>query len=588
MSGKIPKTFIDDLLARTDIVDVIGGFVSLRKAGKNYHALCPFHDEKTPSFTVSHDKQFYHCFGCGANGTAIGFLMDYSRMDFIEAVEELAGRAGVEVPREKVVTAKEEGVTELYELMEIITRFYRSQLRDHPGAGRAVDYLKGRGITGELAAQFEMGYAPPGWDNLIRSYGLSDAALKRLSLAGLTITREGTSGYYDRFRDRIIFPIRDHRGRAIGFGGRTLGDEKPKYLNSPETPVFHKGRELYGLYQARQTSKQEQRVFVVEGYMDVLALVQHGVSNVVATLGTAVTPDHLNRVFRHYGQVIFCFDGDEAGRKAAWKAMETTLPLLRDGRQAFFMFMPDGMDPDDFVRKHGRGAFTEPGQFVPLSDYLINTLKSGNDLSTREGRSRLVDLALPLVATLPQSTLRQILLRDLAEIAHTPVTDIEPLLPKSGNDHKNHNIRKKPRLPGRTPVTVIIELILHRPALASHITDPMELAAFPVPGIDFLKDLVELVHARPTITCAGIVENWRGTKYGARLLEIAANSEERVTELPDPGRELADAMQSLRHKRDKQFRKKLSNIRRMSDLTQEGREQLKTPGGRRRNIPADK
>lgn len=587
MSGRIPQTFIDDLLARTDIIDVIGGLVSLRKAGRNYQALCPFHDEKTPSFTVSQDKQFYHCFGCGANGTAISFLMEYSRMDFVEAVEELAGRAGIEVPREKGSRPKEEGLTELYELMEIIARFYREQLRNHPEAGRAVNYLKGRGITGEMAAQFELGYAPPGWDNLIRNLGQSDAALKRLGLAGMTVPREG-SGHYDRFRDRIIYPIRDHRGRVAGFGGRTLGDEKPKYLNSPETPLFHKGRELYGLYQARQRTRQEQRVFVVEGYMDVLALVQYGITNVVATLGTAATPDHLNRIYRHYSQVVFCFDGDEAGRKAAWKALETTLPLLRDGRQAYFMFIPDNLDPDDYIRKHGERPFTDTGNFMPLSNYLINTFTAANDLATREGRSRLVDQALPLVSQLPQGALRQILLRDLAEMARTPVDDIEPLLPNTNIVNKNQLVKKRSAGPARTPVTIVIELLLHRPGLAGLIDDPAEFDQLAVAGTPFLKQLVELIHARPNIKCAGIVENWRGTKYEARLLEIAASSEERIAELIEPESEFQDAIQTLRDKRDKQMRKKLSNIRRMSELSDEGKEQLRSPSRRRRNLPADK
>ncbi len=588
MSGRIPQSFIDDLLARTDIIDVINTYVPLRKAGKNYQALCPFHDEKSPSFSVSQEKQFYHCFGCGASGTAISFLMEYSRMEFIEAIEELAGKAGLEVPRDGNKPVAEDGLTELYELMELIVRFYRQQLREHPEAQRAVDYLKNRGLTGEVAGRFELGYAPPGWDNLIKQFGQSDAAQIRLAKIGMTIQRsDAGKGHYDRFRDRIMFPIRDHRGRAIGFGGRTLGDDKPKYLNSPETPVFHKGRELYGLYQAKHTSKQLPRLFVVEGYMDVLALVQHEISNVVATLGTAATADHLHRLYRNTDQIVFCFDGDEAGRNAAWRAMEIALPFLRDGKQAWFMFMPDDYDPDDFVRENGRSAFEDTGKFIPLSEYLVNTLKSRNDLSSREGRSRLVDQAIPFVSVLPQGALRQILLRDIAGIAKTPTEDIEPLLQNPGKT-RNKTVYK-PAFSGkeRNKVTGIIELILHRPELAMLIDNPAELDEIPVPGTDFLRQLIELIHTRPHLSCAGIIENWRGTQFEARLREIAASSAERTSELTDPGRELLDAFDMLRNERDKQIRKKTSNINRMSDLTEEAKQLLRKPAVRHKT-PSDK
>ncbi|MEX2354095.1 MAG: DNA primase [Gammaproteobacteria bacterium] len=588
MSGRIPQAFIDDLLARTDIIDIIDSYIPLRKAGKNYQALCPFHDEKTPSFTVSHEKQFYHCFGCGANGSAIGFLMDFNHMEFVEAVEELAGKAGLDVPREGGTSSvKDEGLTELYELMELIIRHYRDQLRGHPDAQRAIDYLKGRGISGELAARFELGYAPANWDSLIKHFGQSDTALKRLARLGMVIQRDDSNGYYDRFRERIMFPIRDHRGRAIGFGGRILGDGNPKYLNSPETPVFHKGREVYGLYQAKHGVKQVQRLFVVEGYMDVLALVQHDIPNAVATLGTAVTTDHLHRLFRYSSQLVFCFDGDEAGKKAAWRALEISLPLLRDGRQAFFMFMPEGLDPDDFVRQNGQQAFEDPRNFVPLSDYLLNTLKSGNDLGTREGRSRLVDEAIPLVSRLPQGGLRQILLQDISEIAITGVEHIEPLFQKDKNPVKYQSIKKSSHNQGRTPVTVMIELLLYRPQLAILIEDPGELDDIPVPGIPFLKELLELVHSRPNLNCASIIENWRGSRYEARLREIAANSDDRIAALTDPESEMLDAMETLKKQRDKQIRKKLSNIRRMSDLSDEDRERLRYPG-KGREAPPDK
>ncbi len=587
MSGRIPQSFIDDLLARTDIVDVINTFVPLRKAGKNYQALCPFHDEKSPSFSVSPDKQFYHCFGCGVSGTAISFLMEYSRMDFVEAIEELANRAGLEIPRDSSKPATEDNLTELYELMELIVRFYRQQLREHPEANRAVEYLKNRGLSGELAGKFEVGYAPPGWDNLVKQFGQSNAAMIRLGKIGMTIQRNDSgNGYYDRFRDRIMFPIRDHRGRAIGFGGRTLGEEKPKYLNSPETPIFHKGRELYGLYQARHASKQIPRLFVVEGYMDVLALVQNGISNVVATLGTASTPDHLNRIFRNTDQIVFCFDGDEAGRNAAWKAMEIALTYLRDGKQAWFMFMPDGYDPDDFVREKGRSAFDDADNFMPLSEYLMITLKSQNDLSTREGRSRLVDQAMPYVSALPHGALRQILLRDIASIARTPVEDIEPLLQKSDKNIQKPFKNTQSSGSDRNAVTAIIELLLYRPLLAMLIDDTADIEQIPVAGTPFLRQLVELIQNRPQISCAGIIENWRGTRYEARLRQIAASSGDRTVELTDPERELLDSIARLRNEKDKQIRRKLSNSGHVSNLTEAEKELLRKPAGRRK-IPSD-
>ena len=587
MSGRIPQSFIDDLLARTDIIDVINTFVPLRKAGKNYQALCPFHDEKSPSFSVSPDKQFYHCFGCGVSGTAISFLMEYSRMDFIEAIEDLANRAGLEIPRDSSKPATEDNLTELYELMELIVKFYRQQLREHPEANRAVEYLKNRGLSGELAGKFEVGYAPPGWDNLIKQFGQSNAAMIRLGKIGMTVQRNDSgNGYYDRFRDRIMFPIRDHRGRAIGFGGRTLGEEKPKYLNSPETPIFHKGRELYGLYQARHASKQIPRLFVVEGYIDVLALVQNGISNVVATLGTASTPDHLNRIFRNTDQIVFCFDGDEAGRNAAWKAMEIALTYLRDGKQAWFMFMPDGYDPDDFVREKGRSAFDDADNFMPLSEYLMITLKSQNDLSTREGRSRLVDQAMPYVSALPHGALRQILLRDIASIARTPVEDIEPLLQKSDKNIQKAFKNTQSSGSDRNAVTAIIELLLYRPMLAMLIDDTADIEQIPVAGTPFLRELVELIQNRPQISCAGIIENWRGTRYEARLRQIAASSGDRTVELTDPERELLDSIARLRNEKDKQIRRKLSNSGHVSNLTEAEKELLRKPAGRRK-IPSD-
>ncbi len=584
MAERIPQSFIDGLLARTDIIDIIDSYVPLRKAGKNHQARCPFHDEKTPSFSVSQEKQFYHCFGCGVSGSAITFLMEYHHMNFIEAIEDLASRAGLEVPRQHGAPVKEEGLSELYELMELVVQHYCKQLREHPDASRAVKYLKQRGISGKLAEEFEIGYAPAGWDNLIRQLGGSDSANRRLDKIGMTLKRQ-VSGYYDRFRDRIMFPIRDQRGRAIGFGGRGLGDETLKYLNSPETPIFHKGKELYGLYQVRRRFKTLDQLFVVEGYMDVLALAQFDIHNAVATLGTATTPDHLDRLFKNTSQVIICFDGDEAGKKATWRAMQTVLPQLKEGRQCFFMFMPDNTDPDDFVQQQGADAFQNKQNFTPLSDYLINTLKQGKDLSTREGRSRFIDEAIPFVSLLPQVALRQLILRDLADIARIPVSDLEPLISNQTKPSSRPRFLHRGSGQDRTAITSIIELILHKPSMAMLIDDPAELADFPVPGAPFLKQLVELVQTRPDITCAGIIENWRETPYAARLSEIASNSDEILSTLADPDKQLLDALDNLRRERDKQQRQKLTNINSMSDLTEKSRELLRKTGSERNKPP---
>ncbi|MEX2525226.1 MAG: DNA primase [Gammaproteobacteria bacterium] len=589
MSGRIPQPFIDDLLARTDIVDVIDGYVPLRKAGKNHQARCPFHEEKTPSFTVSQDKQFYHCFGCGANGSAIGFLMEYNNIGFVEAVEELASRAGLEIPREGGgKAAKSDSLTELYELMELVVAFYRRQLREHPQAKRAVDYLKKRDISGEIAAEFEIGFAPAGWDNLLKHLGGSEQAQQRLARIGMTIERDN-GGYYDRFRDRVMFPIRDQRGRAIGFGGRIIDDGEPKYLNSPETPIFHKGRELYGLYQARKRQKEIERLYVVEGYMDVLALAQYGVHNAAATLGTAATKDHIEKLFRNTSRIVFCFDGDEAGSKAAWRAMVETLPALKEGRQAFFLFMPEGEDPDSYIRSRGRAVLEDPAIAMPLSDYLINTLKENNDLSSREGRSRLLDQAVPYLSKLPGGALRQMILRDIAGIAHTPVEDIEPLLKGETRPRRAASPGPRPRrAPGRGETTLvgrIIARILYQPELAMRIDEPDVLDDMPMPGAPFLKELVEFIHARPHIRFAGIIENWRGTKYETRLIELATTSEEVLSELDDLDSEVLDALDRMQTQKRKHLLKKLTTVTRMSELTEETRAELRALTSRQNLTP---
>jgi len=525
MAGRIPQNFIDDLLTRIDIIDVIDGYVPLRRAGRNYQARCPFHEEKTPSFTVSQEKQFYHCFGCGANGTAIGFLMEYAGMDFVEAVEDLASRAGVVVPHEGGGPAtKHENTTELYELMEIAIRYFGKQLREHPEAGRAVAYLKARGLSGQIAADFELGFAPSGWDNLITSVGKSDAALQRLSRIGLVINKEG-GGYYDRFRDRIIFPIRDQRGRAVGLGGRVLDDGTPKYLNSPETPIFHKGRELYGLYQARRQQKDIASLFVVEGYMDVLALAQYGIHNAVATLGTAVTPDHLERLFKVCPQLVFCFDGDTAGQNAAWRALEIALALIRDGRRVYFMFMPEGEDPDSYVRRYGPEKFTDTASYVPLSDYLLDTLRQNIDVNTREGRALLAEKSFPLLGKLPAGALLELLIKDLSVLCQLPPDSIKELVRGKST---STGPKKAPRNISRTVVkghtslvSKAVSRLLQHPGFGLDPTLMERLDGIDDQGVDFLRELLHFISSHPDTTCAGILEHWRDTKYEQRLKELA-------------------------------------------------------------------
>ncbi len=439
MAGRIPEHFIQDLLERTDIVAIIDERVQLKKAGRNYSARCPFHDEKTPSFTVAPDKQFYYCFGCGATGTAIGFLMEYDHLNFPEAVEQLASRAGLEVPREggdgRREREEKDRLKPLYEILERAERFYRQQLKSAPEREKAVNYLKDRGLTGEIAARFGLGLAPPGFDNLITGLSLDEPGIEQALAAGLLVRREDTGRVYDKFRDRIIFPIRDARGRTVAFGGRLLGDGKPKYLNSPETPVYHKGRELYGLHEWRQSRDRSGRLFVVEGYMDVIALHQFGMPNVVATLGTATTAEHAQLLFRQVDQAVFCFDGDDAGRRAAWRALESILERLEDGKEARFLFLPEGYDPDNLVRERGPEALQAAAEEAPgLTSFLFERLSEGLDTDTVDGRARLARRAAPLIHRPPGDFYRALLRRELAERTRLSEEELERLLEKGRSE----------------------------------------------------------------------------------------------------------------------------------------------------------
>ena len=445
MAGSIPQPFIDDLLERVDIVDVIDSRVKLKKTGKNYSACCPFHDEKTPSFSVSPDKQFFYCFGCGASGNSIGFIMDYERLSFPEAIDSLAKVAGVEVPREQTNDPQKRAQNEaqekarklLFSLMEQANDYYQLQLREHPQKNTPVNYLKNRGLSGQIAKDFGVGYAPPGWDNLIKTLATSNEKQDLLLEGGMLINNEDKGRLYDRFRERIMFPIRDSRGRVIGFGGRVLNDEKPKYLNSPETPIFFKGKELYGLYEARQAYRQLPRVLVVEGYMDVVALAQYGIRYGVATLGTACSEEHLRIAFKHTNEVVFCFDGDDAGRKAARRAMENSITSMEDGRQIKFLYLPEGEDPDTLVRQIGDEKFTKLIEGAsPLENFLFEELGQSFDTQTMEGRARLCKIAAPMLDQLPRGVYRELMFNQLANRTQLSMDALMRLLeelPKQAN-----------------------------------------------------------------------------------------------------------------------------------------------------------
>ena len=523
----IPQTFIQDLLARVDIVDVIERYVPLKRAGANLVACCPFHTEKSPSFTVSPTKQFYHCFGCGAHGTAISFLMEHAGMGFVDAVKELAQAAGMQVPEERLPrarTAEEEG-PDLGEMLHRAAQFYRQQLKSAP---QAVEYLKGRGLTGEIARVFGIGYAPAGWQNLASVF--ADYGDKALVTAGLVI--QGEEGKrYDRFRDRIMFPIVDTRGRIVGFGGRVLGAGEPKYLNSPETPLFEKGRELYGLFQARKAIRDAGRVLVVEGYMDVVALHQHGIEYAVATLGTATTPVHVHKLMRHADEIVFCFDGDAAGRRAAWRAMENSLAQLADGKQVKFLFLPEGEDPDTFVRSAGRDGLEQLiAAAQPLSAFLLNELASRVDRTTPEGRARLLQEAKPLVRQIAAPMLALMLRKSLADLAGLSGQELDREF-QIKTTPSAYSAPARPAPPtARSMLRRLIELLLLDPGAAREVdraalVDAAGLPAFDGRELAALSAVVESLACTDSVTSPG--ELFRGTAHAALVQEIESGLLER-------------------------------------------------------------
>lgn len=573
MAGLIPQTFLDDLLDRLDIVDVIDRRVKLKKTGKNYSARCPFHDEKTPSFSVNPEKQFYYCFGCGAGGNALGFVMDYENLEFPRAVESLAGSVGMAVPREEPrhatgpgSKAEQQSNKELYALMEQVAKYYQHQLRKHPQAKRAVEYLKERGLTGVIAKEFDLGFSPPGWDNLIKALGEKDGQRALLLKSGMLVQNEAGK-IYDRFRDRVVFPIRDQRGRVIAFGGRVLGDDKPKYLNSPETGIFHKGRELYGLYQAKQANRKLQRVVVVEGYMDVIALAQHGINNACATLGTATSANHLQRIYRLCPEIVFCFDGDDAGRKAAFRAMETALPCMEDGRQAKFLFLPEGQDPDDAVRKDGAENFEQLlDGATPLETFLFDCLSEGIDTISMEGRARLSKKALPYLRTLPEGIYRQLMFGALAERTGLDISTLmnleAPSTPKQPHqppptdeqDYPPQYLDEDSAAPRQRPARqtsmasysnfaqAAIALLLHQPEVAK-LGDPSHLSELEGEDIGLLRELLDLLRRRPESNTAMLLGHWYGTVEGDLLSHLAG--QERLIPTEGIEQQFVDTIKAL-------------------------------------------
>ncbi len=501
MSGLIPDSFIEELLARSDVVEVIERRVPLKRVGSEFQACCPFHDEKTPSFTVSPKKQFYHCFGCGAHGSVIGFLMQYEGLEFLDAVEELARAAGLEVPTSG--SQKPRPDTGLYDMLAACAKFYVEQLKHHPNA---VEYLKGRGLSGEVSRDFGIGYAPAGWDTLIKHLGTDDKKLDQLKQVGML--SEGKSGSYDKFRDRIMFPIHDRRGRVIAFGGRALSDDGPKYLNSPETTLYHKSRELYGLYLARQRSGRLDNIIVVEGYMDVVALAQFGFKNVVATSGTATTDIQVEILFRAADTVVFCFDGDKAGRKAAWRALEATLPKLREGLQAKFLFLPDGEDPDSMVRKHGEDVFAQQIESAtPLSEFFFNHFTAATDLGSLDGRARLVQQAMPFIENMPEGVFRDMMNAKLESLAQHRLPGHQAVIstrPASMGD-RGTPVQK------RTPMRTAMAHLVQNPSLVEMIDNTDDFAVpgnDDVQGVEIFRELVDFCAQRPNITTAQLVELW--------------------------------------------------------------------------------
>ncbi|HIP76398.1 MAG TPA: DNA primase [Psychromonas hadalis] len=531
MAGRIPQNFIDDLIARTDIVDLIDGYVKLKKKGGSYRAKCPFHNgNNDTSFSVNDKEQYYHCFNCGAAGSVVSFVMEYEGLEYIDTIEFLAEKMGVDVPREATSHPGSQPAPyvdrkDMYLLMGDITKFYQQQLKQHKNSAKVINYLKGRGLSGETVKHFKIGYAPDSWDAVCKRFSVTPEIQKQLIDAGMIKRRENSSGSYDFFNDRLMFPILDRRGRVIAFGGRVFDHQEPKYLNSPETPIFHKGQELYGLYQVKQAHKDCDRILVVEGYMDVVALAQFGIDYAVASLGTATTPDHIKLLFRNTANIVCCFDGDSAGKKAAWRALENALPHLQDGRSMHFMFLEDGEDPDSYIQKNGKEAFEEAVlKAKPLSDFLFENLLSQVDMGSSDTKTKLMELARPLFRTLNQSTFKEIMTERLAKNMGMELEGLKRYLAMAQSSSK-----KKPQQK-ISPMRLIISILLKKPTLGFELPLIPEFYELEIPGINLLNPLLEICRTHPHITTGQLLEHWRDKPSEHKQLTTLAIWENNVQE----------------------------------------------------------
>lgn len=569
MAGKIPQTFIDDLLERTDVVELIGHSVKIKKTGRNYQALCPFHNEKTPSFSINPDKQFYYCFGCGAGGNAISFLMDYDRLSFIESIEQLAKQHGLEIPTEHNQESQQQQQQKRnsFDILEKAGAFYQQQLKQHPNKQQAINYLKGRGLTGEICREFGIGYAPAGWDNLLTHCQGDDNYQQRLLDSGLVIAKDENKGYYDRFRERLMFPIRDNRGRTIAFGGRVLNDDKPKYLNSPETAVFHKHNELYGLFEARRSNRHLERLLLVEGYMDVVALAQFDIRFAVATLGTSASEQHMNKIFRQCNEVVFCFDGDKAGRKAADRALDIVLPFMQKGRQAKFLLLPEGHDPDSLVREIGKKNFLSKIEQAPkLSEYLFQREAQGLDLSGPDDKALFIERVTPKIANLPNGAFKALMEQTLSEKTGLSLQDLQQLQPtppaKTEENHSNSNRKnpiQRPKLSPEqqavriTPSKAASFILLTHPELEQQAHSALELSPEFInqdPDLTLLLALLDYIREQESPQTPSIIGHFLHKKtYDLRkLLALGFEKENDEQQM----QEFFDALEQIRKKYDKQ------------------------------------
>ncbi|MEM7401300.1 MAG: DNA primase [Pseudomonadota bacterium] len=560
MSSRIPQTFIDELISRTDIVELIDQHVPLKKKGKEYAACCPFHNEKTASFTVSPEKQFYHCFGCGAHGTALGFLMEYERLDFIEAIETLAQLHGLDIPQENTPYIKIDH-QDLYDLLQSANNFFQQNLRQQH---TAITYLKNRGVSGDIAAKFDLGYAIDSFDSTLNQFGETTTTQQLINI-GLVKKSDKGSGYYDRFRNRIIFPIKDRRGRVTGFGGRVLDDAVPKYLNSPETPVFHKSDALYGLYEARKSKLSSRSLIVVEGYMDVVALAQHGIENVVATLGTATTGQHIQQLFRCTKEIIFCFDGDRAGREAAWRAAQQIIPLFKDGLEAKFLFLPQGEDPDSLIRSRGKEIFLEyirDGE--SLSNFIFAKLSEDIDVRTPSGKARLANMAKPLLEKFPNGVFKKLIFKELEQkigaTIHLDETHPEQIQKPNPSNNKT------------TPVRLAVAALLHQPSLALEIDPFKQLEDCSLSGVPLLLNITRIWRQQPELSQAALLERFRGQPEEHQITKLLTWN---PPELENPKQALFDAMSWIERKAQDIHVQKLIEKESSSGLSEGERQELK-------------